>query len=97
LGYPSKERIKVVANRYLRNSDISLKDSQASIGKEIFWTIPNDYRTTLSAINQGKPLSQVASKAPITKRMRELAYTLAKREEGEEREEKRGWKFFKRN
>jgi pilus assembly protein CpaE len=97
LGYPSKERIKVVANRYLRNSDISLKDSQASIGKEIFWTIPNDYRTTLSAINQGKPLSQVASKAPITKRVRELAYTLAKREEGEEREEKRGWKFFKRN
>jgi pilus assembly protein CpaE len=94
LGYPSKERIKVVANRYLKNSNISLKDSQASIGKEIFWTIPNDYRTTLCAINQGKPLSQVASKAPITKRVRELAYVLANREESEE---KRGWKFLKRN
>ena len=94
LGYPSKERIKVIVNRYLKNSNISLKDSQAGIGKEISWTIPNDYRTTLSAINRGKPLSEVASKAPITKNVRELAYTLAKREQSKE---KRSWNLFKRS
>ena len=94
LGYPSKEHTKVIVNRYLKNSNISLKDSQASIGKDISWTIPNDYRTTLSAINQGKPLSEVASKAPITKNVRELAHTLAKREQSKE---KRSWNLFKRN
>jgi pilus assembly protein CpaE len=96
LGYPAKERIKVVANRYLKKSEISLKDLQGAIGKDIFWTIPNDYRTTLSAINQGKPLSQIASKAPITKTVRQLAYALAQGEDSQAGEEKRGWQFFKR-
>jgi pilus assembly protein CpaE len=94
LGYPLRERIKVVINRHLKNPEISLKDSEVAIDKEIFWTIPNDYRRTLSAINQGKPLSESASKAPITKSMRELACALSKREE---KQEKKGWRFLKRS
>jgi len=93
LGYLPKERIKVVINRHLKNPEISVKDSEAAIDQKIFWTIPNDYRRTLSAINQGKPLSELASKAPITKSVRELAYTLSSR--GEKKKEK-GWKFLKR-
>jgi pilus assembly protein CpaE len=65
LGYLPKERVRIVANRYLKNSDISLKDAEESIGLKVFWTIPNDYKTTMSAINNGKTLSQVASKAPV--------------------------------
>ena len=94
LGYPSRERIRVIINRYLTKSEISLKDAEAGIDKKIFWTIPNDYRTTMSAINQGKPLCQWASKAAITKSMRGLAEALIK---GQEKKEKRGWKFLKRN
>jgi pilus assembly protein CpaE len=94
LGYPSREHIRVIINRYLTKSDISLKDAEAGIDKKIFWTIPNDYRTTMSAINQGKPLCQWASKAAITKSMRGLADALIK---GEAKKEKRGWKFLKRN
>jgi len=94
LGYPSTERIKVIINRHLSNPEISVKDSEAAIDQKIFWTIPNDYRRTLSAINQGKPLSELASKAPITKNVRELACALSKREE---KQEKRGWRFLKRS
>ena len=94
LGYLPKEQIKIVINRHLKNPEISLKDSEAAIDNKIFWTIPNDYRRTLSAINQGKTLSESASKAPITKSMRELAYALSKKEE---KQEKKGWRFLKRS
>jgi pilus assembly protein CpaE len=94
LGYPSREHTRVIINRYLTKSEISLKDAEAGIDKKIFWTIPNDYRTTMSAINQGKPLCQWASKAAITKSMRGLADALIK---GEAKKEKKGWKFLKRN
>ena len=78
LRHPAAERVKVVVNRYLKNSDISLKHARENVSTEIFWTIPNDYRTTMAAINQGKPLIQAASKAPITRSIVELADALAK-------------------
>ena len=93
LGYPSKERTMVVINRYLKKSQISLKDAQVSIGKEIFWTLPNDYPTTLSAICQGKPLSELAPKSAVAKGLRELTGALLKEED---KPEKRRWKFFRR-
>lgn len=93
LGYPSRERIRVIINRYLKKSEISLKDAETGIDKKVFWTIPNDYRTTMAAINQGKPLCQSAPKAAIAKSMRGLAEALTK---GDENKEKRGWNFLKR-
>jgi pilus assembly protein CpaE len=65
-----------VLNRYLKNADISLKDAEAGIKKELFWVIPNDFKTTMSSINRGKPLSQIASRAAITKNFEDLAKTL---------------------
>lgn len=94
LGYLPDERVKVVINRHLKHPEVSLKDSEAAIDKKIFWTIPNDYRKSLSAINQGRPLSQLASKAPITKSVRELAYAVS---EGNQKQQKKRWKFLKRS
>ena len=94
LGYPSKERIRVVINRYLKNSEISLKDVEEGIDQEIFWTIPNDYRTTVSAINQGKALCEVASRASVTKNLRKLTGTLMK---PEEKREKKRWTLLGRS
>jgi pilus assembly protein CpaE len=93
LGYPSRERTRVIINRYLSKSEISLKDAESSIKKKIFWTIPNDYRTAVSAINQGKPLCQSAPKTALTKSMRGLADALVK---GKEKKKKGGWRFLKR-
>ena len=77
LGYPVDKLIKVVMNRYLKTSEISLQDAENGISKKIFWTIPNDYRTTLTAINQGKALSQIAKNATITKSFKDLADCIA--------------------
>jgi pilus assembly protein CpaE len=73
MQYRKKEQVKIVINRYLKKSEVSLKEAEESIHKEIFWTIPNDYKTTMSAINQGKALSSSAPKASISRNLKELA------------------------
>lgn len=76
LGFPLDENIKIVVNRYLKKSNISLTDAESSFEKEIFWTIPNDYQTTVNAINEGKALAQFAPDEAITKNFRKLATKL---------------------
>lgn len=92
LGYPVDKLIKVVMNRYIKSSEISLDDAENGISKKIFWTIPNDYRTTLTAINQGKSLSQIAKNAAITKSFKDLADCIAA---GELKTEKKWWNALK--
>ena len=72
LGYPQEENIKILISRYHKNSVISLKEAEQSIKKSIFWLIPNDYTTTMSAINQGKTISSIAHGSEISKNLREL-------------------------
>ncbi len=76
LGFPLNENIKIVVNRYLKKSIISLTDAESSFEKEIFWTIPNDYQTTVNAINEGKALAQFAPGEAITKNFKKLATKL---------------------
>lgn len=92
LGYPVDKLIKVVINRYIKSSEISLEDAENGISKKIFWTIPNDYRTTLTAINQGKSLSQIAKNAAITRSFKDLADCIAA---GETKTEKKWWSALK--
>ena len=76
MGYVPKDKINVVLNRYIKKGDISLNDAEAGIGKELFWVVPNDYDTSMSAINSGKPLLNVAPGAAITKSFIEMARSL---------------------
>lgn len=76
LGFPLEKNIKVIVNRFLKRSDISIKDAEISIEKEIFWTVPNDYKTTVTALNSGKALAQFAPKKEITKNFKRLATEL---------------------
>ncbi|UCG66295.1 MAG: AAA family ATPase [Deltaproteobacteria bacterium] len=78
-----QDRIRVVINRHLKKSDVSISEAEESIKQEIFWSIPNDYKATMSAINQGKPLSKVGRKAPVTRSLTEMANCLV----GEDRED----------
>jgi pilus assembly protein CpaE len=90
----SPDRIRLVINRYLDASDISLKDAEETIHKGIYWSIPNDYKTTMSAINQGKSVRQISPAAPVTKSIEGLAAALAGKEMKQE-EKGRGLKLFK--
>ena len=93
LAYLNSSRIKVVLNRYMKKSEISLKDAESGINKELFWIIPNDYRTTMSAINQGKPLAKIAPKAQITQSFGGIADALTCPEPPKDQNNK--WTLFK--
>jgi pilus assembly protein CpaE len=86
-----QDRMQVVINRYLKKSDVSIREAEESIRKKIFWSIPNDYKATMSAINQGKPLSQVVRKASVTQSIKEMADYLV--QEDKEDNKKRPKRF----
>jgi len=69
----SEDRLGLIVNRYLKNSDLTLQEAQESVRTEIFWNIPNDYKTTMSAINRGVPLHNLSPKASITKSLVSMA------------------------
>ena len=95
LGYLHKDQIKVILNRYMKKSEIALNDAKAGIGQDLAWIIPNDYRTTMSAINNGKPLAKIAPKASITQNFKDLAEVFNYPDTGQE-QKKKSW-FFKRS
>ena len=93
LGYVRPENIKVVLNRRMKKGEISLEDAEAGIGNELYWAIPNDFGTTMEAINNGKPLLDIAPKARITKNIFGLANSLST---PKEEKPKKKWSLFKR-
>jgi pilus assembly protein CpaE len=74
-----KDKVKIVVNRVgLGSGEISLKKAQETMGREIFWQLPNDYRTMVEVRNNGVPLIEQAPKAGITQAIITLADALAK-------------------
>ncbi|NQT39154.1 MAG: AAA family ATPase [Planctomycetes bacterium] len=68
------DKIKIVVNRVgLDNGQITTKKAQETIGKEIFWQFPNDYRTMVEVRNNGVPLVEQAPKAAVTQSYLALA------------------------
>jgi pilus assembly protein CpaE len=88
----NKERVSLVINRHLKKSDITLKEAEQSVQRQIPYSIPNDYKTTMSAINRGMPLHEIAPRALITRKIEELAESII---HGERKVEKKGWFFRK--
>jgi pilus assembly protein CpaE len=73
-----KEKVRVVVNRQgMDSGQISLKKAQETIGKDIYWQLPNDYRTMVECRNNGVPLVDEAPKAKITSSIFSLAAALS--------------------
>jgi len=73
-----RDKLKIVVNRVgLESGQIKLKKATETIGREIFYQIPNDYRTMIEVRNNGVPLLEQAPKAPITLAIQGLAELLA--------------------
>ena len=69
-----KEKTQIVVNRVgLDSGQISLKKAQETIGGEVYWQIPNDFRTMVEVRNNGVPLMEQAPKASITQSVAGLA------------------------
>lgn len=71
------DKVKIVINRMgLDTGQITLKKAQDTIGREIFWQLPNDYRTMIEARNNGVPLVEQSPRAAITQAILGLAESL---------------------
>jgi pilus assembly protein CpaE len=80
-----KDKVKIVVNRVgLGSGEISLKKAQETMGREIFWQLPNDYKTMVEVRNNGVPLIEQAPKAGITQAFITLAETLSKDEKSKD-------------
>jgi pilus assembly protein CpaE len=72
------DKVKIIVNRVgLESGQITLKKAEETIGKEVFWQLPNDYRSTIDARNNGVPLIDSAPKAAITQSFIALAKALS--------------------
>ncbi len=80
-----RDKVKVVVNRVgFDSGQISLKKARDTIGRSIFWQIPNDYRVMVEVRNNGVPLVQYAPKAAITQSIGQLADALTGKKAEEE-------------
>lgn len=86
------DKVKIVINRVgLDSGNISLKKAQETIGREIYWQLPNDYRTMVEMRNNGVPLIELAPKSSITQAIVGLSDALSGgKAEGEEEVAKAG-------
>lgn len=93
LGYPDTNNIHIVVNRFMKNTNIDIPDMEHSLEKKIFWTIPNDCKTAITAINKGLPLKKIAPNKEISRSFMQLAFCInGNTEEGEEKRKR--WIFF---
>ena len=76
LGY-SKEKVKIVLNRYMENEEIKTEDVEDVLDRKIYWKIPNNYFTIMSAINKGIPVGYVNPDSNLSHNYRDLAAMLS--------------------
>lgn len=72
-----KDKVKIIVNRVGLDNQIGLKKAQETVGREIFWQLPNDFRTMVEVRNNGVPLIEQAPKAAITQAVIGLAEAIA--------------------
>jgi pilus assembly protein CpaE len=90
------EKIKVVVNRVGgEDGDISLEKAQDTIGKPIFWQVPNDYRSMIGARNAGVPLLTHAPKTKIHLSLVGLANALCGKTPSAPKKERRSFFSFR--
>src|SRR5206468_8408445 len=73
------EKVRIVMNRVgadYAEGDISLKKAEETIGKPIFWQIPNDSKPMLGARVNGVPLLQHAPRCRAQQSLSGLAHAL---------------------
>ena len=77
------EKVEVVVNRAgLEDNEISLNKALETIGRTVFWQLPNDYATMVGARNNGLPLCQFAPKSRLARSLNDMVQHLTAGEPG---------------
>lgn len=72
LGFDAN-KIEVLINRYMENDEIKAEDVEEVLGKKLYWKIPNNYFTMMSAINKGVPVSEINQDSNVALSYKNLA------------------------
>ena len=75
-NYPT-DKVKILINRYMENDDIKIADIEEALGERVYWKIPNNYFTIMSAINKGIPVGLINEESNIARSYRDLAALLS--------------------
>jgi pilus assembly protein CpaE len=62
---PSK--IRLVLNRYVKSKLMSLESVEKALRLKVFWALPNDYPTAISALNQGLSIYETEPRSALAK------------------------------
>lgn len=76
LGYDS-EKTQIVINRYMENDDIKIEDVEKVLEKSVYWKIPNNYFTMMSAINKGISVAEVNPESNVAISYKEFAMSVS--------------------
>jgi pilus assembly protein CpaE len=88
------DKVRIVLNRVGSDNDINLKKAEETIGKPVFWQIPNDPRAVIDARNQGAPLIQTAPRCKVQQAIAGLAQALTGKAPVQEKTSR--WGLFSR-
>jgi len=69
-------KIKIVVNRYEKNTTLGIKDLENNFKQRVFYKLPSDYASMADAINQGEPLAKVARNSKLWRSLKKLATEL---------------------
>jgi pilus assembly protein CpaE len=73
-------KIKIVVNRYVKKgNDIEPEEVERALGLKVSWTVPNDFKNAIAAINFGEPVVIRAPRAEMSTSLTTIAQGLAGR------------------
>lgn len=76
LGYDF-DKTQIVVNRYMENDEITVEDVEKVLNKNVYWKIPNNYFTLMSAINKGVSVAEVNPESNVAVSYKELAMSVS--------------------
>jgi pilus assembly protein CpaE len=88
------DKIRVILNRHQKRALITEAQLEKSIGRKIFWKVPNQYVQVVKTISGGDPVSQIPT-SDVAKNLQDWAAAIGKKTSSEEKKkETRGFLGF---
>ncbi len=91
-----RDKVKIIINRVgSEDCDITMAKAEETLGRSIFWQVPNDYKAVLGARNAGVPLLMHAPRSKTQASLVGLAGALCGKTAEAPRKERRGFFSFR--
>jgi pilus assembly protein CpaE len=91
------DKTKIIINRVgseLTDASISIRKAEDTIGRPIFWEVPNDTKSMMASRNNGEPLIQFAPRSKLQQSFVGLIDALSNKKNGQAAPKKEKKSFF---